>query len=110
MSRHLRLIAVCAGLLASTGCSRERRLPTAPPPLFRPDRTVPEREDPHMRSMMRFLAALSALTWIAAATVRSQSPIGREVAVPNHHALTRPVAALPSSRLEPGNSAGGGES
>jgi len=30
MSRHLRLIAVCAGLLASAGCSGERRLPTAP--------------------------------------------------------------------------------
>ena len=32
MSRHLRLIAVCAGLLASAGCSSERRLPTAPLP------------------------------------------------------------------------------
>ena len=30
MSRHLRLMAVCAGLLASAGCSGERRLPTAP--------------------------------------------------------------------------------
>lgn len=30
MSRYLRLIAVCAGLLASAGCSSERRLPTAP--------------------------------------------------------------------------------
>jgi hypothetical protein len=32
MSRYLRLIAVCAGLLASAGCSSERRLPTAPTP------------------------------------------------------------------------------
>jgi hypothetical protein len=32
MSRHLRLIAVCAGLLASAGCSSERRLPTDPTP------------------------------------------------------------------------------
>ena len=30
MSRYLRLIAVCAGLLASAGCSNERRLPTDP--------------------------------------------------------------------------------
>jgi hypothetical protein len=30
ISRHLRLIAVCAGLLASAGCSSERRLPTDP--------------------------------------------------------------------------------
>jgi len=32
MSRHLRLIAVCAGLLAGVGCSREHRLPTEPTP------------------------------------------------------------------------------
>lgn len=30
MLRHLRLIAFCAGLLASAGCSDERRLPTDP--------------------------------------------------------------------------------
>ena len=35
MSRHLRLFAACAALLASAGCSNERRppLPTDPTPL-----------------------------------------------------------------------------
>lgn len=32
MSRHLRLIVFCVGLLASAGCSNEHRLPTDPDP------------------------------------------------------------------------------
>jgi hypothetical protein len=32
MSRYLRLIAFCAGVLATAGCSDERRLPTEPAP------------------------------------------------------------------------------
>ena len=37
-----------------------------------------------MRLVARPIIAVTVLTWIAAATVRTQSPIGREVAVPNH--------------------------
>jgi hypothetical protein len=42
MSRYLRLIAFCAGVLASAGCSSERRLPTDPgPPLAPTGPTAP---------------------------------------------------------------------
>ncbi len=37
-----------------------------------------------MRLSFRFIAAVFALTWIAGVTARSQSPIGREVAIPDH--------------------------
>ena len=63
MSRHLRLIAVCAGLLASAGCS-ERRLPTAPPPAGPAGLTGPD-VPPPLPAAQR----LAALTLFDAANV-----------------------------------------
>jgi hypothetical protein len=57
MSRHLRLIAFCAGLLASAGCSSERRLPTDP---TAPGSTGPtEPSPPQPPSAPQRLAALA---------------------------------------------------
>lgn len=57
MSRHLRLIAVCAGLLASAGCSRERQLPTAPTGPAEP--APPQPAPPQSPSVAQRLAALA---------------------------------------------------
>src|SRR5687767_3036934 len=68
MSRHLRLIAVCAGLLASAGCSDERRLPTAP--------TGPtEPAPPQTPSAPQRLAALALLEAVNVHQALTTSPL-----------------------------------
>lgn len=57
MSRHIRLIALCAGLLASAGCSNERRLPTDPTPPGGSGPTAPVPPEPP--SELQRLAALA---------------------------------------------------
>ena len=57
MSRHLRLIAVCAGLLASAGCSSERRLPITPTHSVPTEPTEPA--PPQTPSAPQRLAALA---------------------------------------------------
>jgi len=53
MSRHLRLIAFCAGMLASAGCSNERRLPTDPTRSGPIGPTEPSRPQPPVISGLR---------------------------------------------------------
>ena len=57
MSRHLRLIAFCTGLLACAGCSDERRLPTEPTPPGPTGPTAPS--PPQPPSEPQRLAALA---------------------------------------------------
>ena len=71
MSRHLRLIAVCAGLLASAGCSGERRLPTAPTP--RP--TGPTEPAPPQPSASQRLAAFALLEAVNVHQALTTSPL-----------------------------------
>ena len=61
MSRHLRLIVFCAGLLASAGCSGERRLPTVPTSPVRPDRPDPRRPSPSDPQRLAALALFEAV-------------------------------------------------
>jgi hypothetical protein len=56
MSRHLRLMALCAGLLAAAGCSDERLPPTAPAPVVS---TVPTEPSPPQSPDSQRLAALA---------------------------------------------------
>jgi len=72
MSRHLRLIAFCTGLLASAGCSSERRLPTDPTPLgpTGPTEPSPSSAPQRLAALALFEAAslhegltTSPLTW-----------------------------------------------
>jgi hypothetical protein len=75
MSRRLRLIAVCVGLLASVGCSEERRLPTAAtPPVAGPTEPAPQPPSAPQRSaaLALFEAVIdhetlmtSPLNWVA---------------------------------------------
>ena len=66
MSRHLRLIAVCACILASAGCSNERRLPTDPSPPAPTGPTAPSPPPPPSDSQR-----LAALALFDAATVHA---------------------------------------
>ena len=61
MSRYLRLIAVCAGLLASAGCSRERRLLTAPTPAVPTGPTEPAPPQPSASQRLAAFALLEAV-------------------------------------------------
>src|SRR5262245_61663290 len=76
MSRHLRLIVLCVGLLASAGCSNERRPPTGPTPTPAPnpspgptDPTGPQPPSPSQR-----LAALALLEAVRAHQAVTASP------------------------------------
>ena len=63
MSRPL-LIALCAGVLASAGCSDERRLPMDPgPPLTSPGPTAPAPPDPQRLAALALLDAAGAHAW-----------------------------------------------
>jgi hypothetical protein len=73
MSRHLRLIAVCAGLLASAGCSSERRLPTAP---LAPGPAGPtEPAPPQKPSAPQRLAALALFEAVIVHEALTTSPL-----------------------------------
>ena len=73
MSRHLRLIAVCAGLLASAGCSSERRLPTAP---LAPGPAGPtEPAPPQTPSAPQRLAALALFEAVIVHQALTTSPL-----------------------------------
>jgi hypothetical protein len=72
MSRHLRLIAVCAGLLASAGCSGERRLPTAP---TSPSPTGPTEPAPPQPSASQRLAAFALLEAVNVHQALTTSPL-----------------------------------
>ena len=61
MSRHLRLIAVCAGLLASAGCSSERRLPTDRTPSSPTAPTDPAAPQPSAPQRLAALALFDAV-------------------------------------------------
>ena len=58
MSRHLRLIAFCAGLLASAGCSDEPRLPADPTPPAPTGPTAPSPPQPPSDPQRRAALAL----------------------------------------------------
>jgi hypothetical protein len=73
MSRHLRLIAVCAGLLASAGCSSERRLPTDPTPSSPTAPTEPS--PPQPPSDPQRLAALALFEAVIVHQALTTSPL-----------------------------------
>ena len=58
MAGHLRLIAFCAGLLASAGCSDERRLPAEPGPAAPTGPTAPSPPQPSSDPQRRAALAL----------------------------------------------------
>jgi hypothetical protein len=61
MSRRLGLIAVCVGLLASAGCSKERRLPTSPTAPVPAGPTEPAPPQPPSAQRLAALALFEAV-------------------------------------------------
>ena len=67
MSRHLRLIACCAVVLASAGCSNERRLPTEPPPAGPSDPATPGTPSaPQRLAALALFESASLHQWLTA--------------------------------------------
>jgi hypothetical protein len=78
MSRHLLLIAFCAGLLASAGCSSERRLPTDPgPPLAQTGPTAPS--DPQRLAALALLDAAGVHAGVTTSPLTSATVDGKVV-------------------------------